>query len=264
LLVLLATAVAEEPPADEDADRAVRLKYLVERLQSYTVAPAEGAPFKLQETPLMRWQNAISGADGGVFVWTQDGRPRVIGKVHLNPKKWHYVGSIVSLSGEPFTARAGDTVIWRPETAGLALQAVKGAGRPAAQEATRLTQMRAIARKYTFTSVWGEQEPSDWTLRLMPTPLHRYSSKSQGVVDGALFGFAQGTNPEAILMVEATQSGGKPVWHAGVTRLTRYAVKALLEDRTVLDVPRIDRTKPEDTYHYLHQPLAEFPMAERP
>ena len=80
-LLALTAMAAQDPPPGEDADRAVRLKYLVERLRSYALAPAEGAPFKLLETPLMRWQNAISGADGGVFVWTHDGRPMAIARL---------------------------------------------------------------------------------------------------------------------------------------------------------------------------------------
>ena len=58
-------------------------------------------------------------------------------------------------------------------------------------------------------------------LRLMPHPIDRYSDAAKEQVDGAIFLFAHGTNPEAMVLIEAQgPSPEKGAWRFAVARLT--------------------------------------------
>ena len=77
--------------------------------------------------------------------------------------------------------------------------------------------MRRAVRAFHFVDNWGETgttAKSEWELRLMPTPLLRYSSATNKIIDGALFAFAQGTNPEALVLVEAVETVNGRAWRA--------------------------------------------------
>ncbi|HUQ69470.1 MAG TPA: hypothetical protein VM165_08110 [Planctomycetaceae bacterium] len=240
-----------------------KLQYLIDRWRDVQFEPTgDGANYQFQATPLMQWQNPISGADGAVFVWTSAGRPVVLCKCHVNDIKQHYVSSSVSLATERFVMKAGGRIIWSPQEPGLTRRAVPDTNVPADRDTGRLVQMRAIARRFRMISVWGEENSSEWELRLLPTPLLRYSSPQHGVIDGALFGFAQGTNPETIVLVEAVQTPKGTEWQAAPARATGYAVRAWLDDDLVLDVPAVRTAIVNSTYHHVYERPSPYPFAK--
>ncbi len=54
---------------------------------------------------------------------------------------------------------------------------------------------------------------------LLPQPVYRYSDPNTGLIDGSLFLFAIGTNPEVFLFVECHGKDGEPrAWQYGVAR----------------------------------------------
>src|SRR2546425_391235 len=58
-------------------------------------------------------------------------------------------------------------------------------------------------------------------LRRLARPLPSYRDEDAGILEGGLFAFANGTNPELLLFIEARQGKGKsskPVWQFGVGR----------------------------------------------
>lgn len=263
LLMPVATvgrAFAQTQPAP--AESSPKLEYFVGRFRDVTVQPAnpQTAAYRFQSSPLMQWQNPISGADRAVFVWTSAGRPVALCKAHVNDVKQHYVESSVSLALEPFVMKQGDRTVWSSPEPGLTMRRVTDAGPPADREAGRLVQMRALARRYRLISVWGEEKSGEWELRLLPTPLYRYQSEPAGVIDGALFGFAQGTNPETIVVVEALQTPDGPVWQTAATRMTGYAVRGWFDDDLVLDVPAAQRPNVTGTYRYVYEKPMPYPF----
>ena len=44
----------------------------------------------------------------------------------------------------------------------------------------------------------------------MPQPLLRYAAPDSGVIDGAVFAFAEATDPEALLILEARRGSIPP------------------------------------------------------
>jgi len=253
-------AVAEDSP--EDAARAAKLEFLTQKWKAVKVHPAgkPEAAYRFQEAPLFRWQNPISGADGAIFVWTSGGRPVLLCKTHVNDKTRGYIASSVSIAREPIEAEREGATFWKALEAGVVPETVAEVAAPAATENARLVQMRAIARRYQMESDWGEENQSQWELRLLPTPLMRYTSPDHDVVDGAIFGYAQGTNPEAIVVIEAVRSEGKVAWQAAPARLSAYAIRGRIDGRKVLDVPQIKVTRDGETYRHQYVRLMPYPF----
>jgi hypothetical protein len=96
------------------------------------------------------------------------------------------------------------------------------------------------------------REGSEWVLRLLPKPLYRYGSPQSEVLDGAIFSFVQGTNPEVVVLLEAGRVGETEEyeWRFVFCAMTSYSVRALYQDKPVWSVGvRYNRhTTPEDAF----------------
>jgi hypothetical protein len=260
VLSIFATIAAAEdgPPADAGKAPSAKLQYLVSRWDGVTIdLPGAAAAPKLEAVPLMQWQNPISGADGAVFMWTVAGRPIVLCKCHVNDQKQHYVESSVSIARQPFVMKVQGQPLWSPKEPGVAMKPLTDVAPPAERDSARLVQMRAIARRFELQSVWGEENSSPWQLRLLPAPLARYTSEASGVIDGAIFGYAQGTNPEAVVIVEAVRTPTGIEWQAAPSRMTGYSVRAWRDGELLLDVPAMRNfTDRNGTYrHHYERPM---------
>jgi hypothetical protein len=74
--------------------------------------------------------------------------------------------------------------------------------------------------------------------RLMPQPLYRFSAEKDGIVDGAVFAFAQANDPEMLLLLELATpvSGGEPAWRYSLARMSAVRMKARLDDQEIWSV----------------------------
>jgi hypothetical protein len=109
------------------------------------------------------------------------------------------------------------------------------APRPAERPVQRLAQMRELARDFKAATT---KSGSPHDLRLLTQPLYRYEDKASNILDGALFAFAEGNDPEALLHLAAAPTGdGKGhQWHYTLARLTTFPVVVRLHDREVFAV----------------------------
>jgi hypothetical protein len=78
---------------------------------------------------------------------------------------------------------------------------------PAATANRRLIEMRAIAKQFSGQLKIPNVQPSQ--LIFLPQPLHRYQATEHGIIDGAIFSLAVGTDPEILLVIEAKGTEGK-------------------------------------------------------
>lgn len=256
-------AAAETPPAAKDD----RLDYLVQRLGELEFRESDGErrSAELQDSPLMTWLNPISGANGGVFVWTIDGRPVALTKTHVNDRKRHFIESSITLR-EGLRCTKGGEVLWEPDGMTAVDVALRSAAPPRPTAPLRLAQMRQIAGKFEIEDRWGEgagdEDGEIYQLRLLGRPLYRYAAPDEGIVDGAIFGYSQGTNPEAVVVLEAVrdESTGETDWRCVVSRLTGYAVTAALDGVTVLDVPYLNQTNRTSPFRHFYQRLDPYPF----
>jgi hypothetical protein len=186
----------------------------------------------LKPEPVLFWSNPIRPGEtnGSVFVWTYEGRAELVGTIfsHLvrgQPDRKVVAHEFQSLSPEPLAGgRPGSPGKWSLVGYGLAPQVIPDAPPPASTAAGRLAQMRNLAREFSAsTNLDGvEQE-----LRLLPQPIHRNAKSVGEILDGSLFTFVTGTDPELMMVIEARPPADseRPVWHFAAGRFTDLALK---------------------------------------
>jgi hypothetical protein len=248
----------DESPAESDNSR---LEYLVQRLQTQSVTEVTGErrAAELQTSLLMTWQNPISGANGGVFVWTIAGRPVAVTKSHVNDRKQHYVETSIMLRDGLQSTQAG-SAIWVPEASTSVVVPVSDLAPPRETRAGRLLQMRELAGSFEIEDHWGEDQEELYQLRMLPRPLYRYEAPMEHVIDGALFGYSQGTNPEAVVVIEALESASGSAWRCQVSRLTGYAVTARRNGDVVLEVPKLNNTTRTSSFRHVYERPVPYPF----
>ncbi len=159
---------------------------------------------------------------GRVYIWTDKGLPIALGSVKsvLNPgepvtRTVFYEFHSLSQGGV-LAARDGN-VFWHCEKPGIKWLTGIEESKPSTSPTARLTQMKFIARSLTCTNI-GESvsHPKlvEGTSRLLPTPLYRYPAETPDVLDGAIFAFAKGTDPDLFLLIEARSDA----WHLAFAR----------------------------------------------
>jgi hypothetical protein len=91
--------------------------------------------------------------------------------------------------------------------------------------------MRALAQEFAAEDNFRRQS---WQrLRMFPKPTVRYGKPSTDVIDGAIFCFALGTDPELFLMLEARAGNGGPEWHYAFAPITIYDLKGSYKGQVV-------------------------------
>ena len=192
---------------------------------------------ELQTEAVLNWSNPVREGEtnGAVFIWTYEGRAEVVGTIfsHLvrgDPNTRVMAHSFQSLSQEPLTGqRPGRPGSWNLEGAGVQPRSIPGAPSPASSRAARLAQMRDLAREFSATTTLEEVEQE---LRLLTQPLHRNEKTTGDVLDGALFTFVTGTDPELMLVIEARPAAkdAKPGWYYDAGRFTDLTLKLRHKD----------------------------------
>lgn len=228
--VSLSLIWADENAAQDESAR--RLAAMTKIIKSVELTLGKDGTDKLVriEEPIQRWSNpVIPITDATVFLWTHDGRPMVVAQVADVPNKglWQ---EFQSLTTEQFQGLAGQRT-WAPTAPGIKWLRAPTTEAPAKTPELRRVQMRKIAEKYRVSDVFEFKDPNQ--LRLLATPLYRYSMPKAGVLDGALFSYALGTDPEVLVLIEAQKEGDTETWMVAFARLTGFACQATLDDKEV-------------------------------
>jgi hypothetical protein len=95
--------------------------------------------------------------------------------------------------------------------------------------------MRALAGRFSAV-VFREGAPTE--LRLMSQPFYRYKNETPELRDGGLFSFAEATDPEALLLLEArpTKTKGEYEWRYTLARMTSLPLVMRLDDKEIWSV----------------------------
>lgn len=244
LAMLTAAASAQQPPAagegsppEDKAQIAAALTLTKEAAGKYEFTIGDSSrPAALVAEPVLRWSNPLVGeVHGNVFLWTAGGRPAVVSSIF----KWfsphtHMSHEFHSLSEQPLRGKFDGVEVWTPSEPGLKFSAVADLPAPAAGKSQRLVQMREFARACSATR--RERDGNVSELRLLPQPIYRYAAPEAGLIDGAIFSFVQGTDPELFLLIEAREVGGKPQWQFAATRMNSVAFDLRHKDREIWKV----------------------------
>ena len=221
LAVAQSDAQPTTEPAPNDNERARRLQQMVEAAADYELwsGPDDGPPLKRIEQPVLRWSNPLRATgDGAVFLWTDKGRPAAALCIYTYgvdgvDHEWQ------SLAEGKLRATYQQATVWQPQTAGLEFRPLPGDVEPAASTpARRLRQMHNLLRDFTATV---GLEPQRHELRALTQPIYRYGDEETEIVDGAIFSFAQATDPEVLLLLEARKEKQQPAsWRWAAARMS--------------------------------------------
>ncbi len=237
-------------PRGEDAEKAratQALELAAKEASRYEIGVEAGAKaIELDRKALLQWSNPVAGSiHGAVFVWLDRGRPAVVGSIY----KWfspnHHMGvELHSLTSGPISADRAGRALWSANRPGVERKAIPGAPSPAATAAGRLRQIRALAREFEATQTTREGLTRE--LRLLPRPLYRYESTDPDVIDGGLFAFGPGTDPEIILLVEARKSPEGTRWEFAAARMNSIALKLSRKGAEAWSAPVIPWSQARD------------------
>ena len=269
-LIVVAGALGqaiEDPPAGV-AVREEQLRFLKEKSTEHSLFQASDSktPLPLHARPVLHYSNPVGlSSDGATFLWLAGTRPVAAASFSLRRPNNAVYRECTSLWSGPLDCRQDGTSVWAPKRGGLLAQRLNDAPAPAAGEAQRLAQMRAIARRFAVT--WHHSRTDEITqLRMMPSPLYRFDAEQEGILDGALFAFVVTNDPEMLLLVEAARD--KPAdaayWRYSFARMSSLKEVVRLDGQEIWTVPHYHSDPNDDkkTGHYTEQRIGLFEPAE--
>jgi hypothetical protein len=247
-----ATGAKQEDPQDKAAWRelvdrqAAEYRIVAVRDRSHPLGPPK---------PVLRWANPtrITHFESCTYLWTFRGQPAVVACIfstHQPGDPLQFCHALQSILREPIEVERDGRRVWYPASSKIEFARVPDAP-PAEQSAVaRLRQMKALATQFSATLIkWREDGSDREELRLLPQPIYRYESEDPEVLDGGVFAFVQGTDPEVLLLLEAVRRAGDAVWVYGFVRRTSGVLEARHRGKPVWAVPssgnRTDPTQPE-------------------
>ena len=194
-------------------------------------------PLTRKLEPVLNWSNPERKTIVGVlYLWTLDARPQVAMCMFPSSSDSYDI-ECQSLSESPLSAREDGMIIWQPAEAGIRWQELEAGKTAGKTPAARLIQMRQLAREFSAKLVLDDK--ADKQLRLQTTPVYRYDSQRlpDGIIDGSVFTFVQGTDPEVLLLLEAyeTEQPEKETvaWRYALARMTMVATEVSYRSNSI-------------------------------
>ena len=249
MLLAIPLTRSDEPAATDKDEKAAqaeeakaRGKFMIDALGEYKVEVQEAGQVqlaKLVPEPALRWTNTVSGTkDGIVGVWTRGGRPDAVVQFAGYGTQWIFHFESTSLA--TLTMEHKDRTMWTPKAPGVTLRPIRNAPAPADTAVKRQAQLRRLAERFEvvddFHPIYAEPTIERHVLRLLTKPLYRYEAAGD-LIDGALFGFVLGTDPEALLMIEAWKTSEGTAWRYAFAPMTVYGLIAKLDGTEVWNRP---------------------------
>lgn len=254
LLILVCSVSAEDDPQAKQ-----RLKWMQEAVRALEPESSElktKTALTFASKPLLRYSDPTRGANeaaGNVLldatVWRlgTEGRPTalVTTEIYQIPNSPNLLSiEFLSLTEAKFSLKHKSDKIrnWSPTESGLTLKELPGAPKPAATAAERLVQMRRLARRFTAKEHFRKAEIE---CRLLTQPIDRYQSAAEKIVDGAIFVYANSTNPELGVVLETDGEH----WSYGTLRLTSAKSSIAFDGREVVAYDYVGPDRPSGSYH---------------
>lgn len=211
----------------------------------------EEEELKLVPSQILTYTNPVRVRDthGAAFLWTSDGRPEVVGAVWsvisaddaTNRRISHEFHSLslapIHSEHQPRIGRRGPVPDWSTSKPGVEPKRIPNATVPVQASNRRLAQMRGLARRFEASCPPGTGD-GQGSFRLLAQPVYRYSSESHGIIDGAVFAFVMGTDPELILIIEAVASKNGQEWRFAAAPLTNLPMRLDYQGARAWECPR--------------------------
>jgi len=249
------SAVAQEKlpsPADatevahiEQKKADLRRQFMIQACNTFEMRIGDGeqsAIAKMVPEPVQRWDNTIATViDGVITVYTRRSRPDVVAQFHIHQNRF-VVNEFARICDEPLHMSRHGRTVWNPAEKWSEFKPLPNAPSDAGKTPElRLVQMRRQAERFSIRDERDGKVETATTLRLMPQPVYRYQDE-EDLIDGAMFLFVSGVDPQAVLLVELRKlPKEKPSWHYVLAPVTIYELTASLDSAVVWQKPRVNQ-----------------------
>jgi hypothetical protein len=243
-------ATADGTALPDSAENA-QLEAAKSHVRRLELRDASGEQIEIIDHPLLRYSDpARVNSNGTVWAWGKTGRPVAfleLFQASKTDKNWVQSVTLTSPQKVTLTIPGGR---WQPAQAQFEPHVVPDAPTPGDRPSTRLRQIKDIARRFTAHEFW-DPDNSRFELRLLVQPVHRYSDQEAGIQDGAAFIIAHGTNPEAVLLIEALGASlNEARWHYALARSSHAETHVELDGQEVWKSDRFNATNEGPTRNY--------------
>lgn len=253
---------SESDPDTEQSDSPLR-RLFRESLKWDQVFLNDQSADSMTQRVAMRWANNARGSASGLTVlYVADGHPEVVCSIY--PWDKHLVHEYDSLSrNRPIVKRDG-RVAWEPDKPGVNFKTIPAAEPPGETAVARLRQMKALSREFSSTMLGWKADRSDREeLRLLTQPLYRYECHRDDILDGAVFAFTQGTDPESLLLLEAVKAKEGYEWQFAFVRNTSGELEGRYQSNPVWHADRFPVSNDPKSVHFsLYRPLDASVLGE--
>jgi len=259
LLNLPAVAPADETP-DPKAEAELVSQIAEEEANHWTFTVSGDQPLARDKSVALKWSNpSVGRIYGEVYLWTDRGCPAAVGSFY----KWFTPWTDFTLEfktlghGKPVGLRDGER-FWTPATEDVEFQKIKDAPPPDESPTVRLRQMRTFAEEFSVTlhdTRIETEKGSEKQLRCLTRPIYRYDSSNPAILDGSVFAFVEGTDPETLLLLEARTEGAAAHWEFAFARMNIDSIIGRYRDKEVWRVDPLDsRNEPKSPYTLFQDP----------
>jgi len=237
--------------ADGPDAKSLRLKEMTIRAGLLKMAfpgdPTRPAPV-IGKKPVLRCDDPTrEEVDGTIWLWTDRKLPVAILGLCDVRNEWSYEN--LSLTDEAIEVSGRPNWKWRPTPTKRTWITLPDKV-PDTTEGRQRT-LREIARQFQASESYDRQT---FQLRLLTRPIYTYSDSETGVLDGALFALANGTNPEVLIQIEARRSETQPQWLVTFGRLTAAEATIVHQKKEVWKVGNIGPWSQLADYYSYHGP----------
>jgi hypothetical protein len=269
IMLLVVPPCAADEPAKGTEDSAARLDEMKGLVKSFLAEAPMGRSFPLRPEPLHRWNDPTrASSDAALWAFGPTGRPlaAITTELYLDQQdvpSWSF--EFISLATQPIKVEGGEafdrawgdlppprpdgTILWEPREPGIAFLDIPKAQSPAKTEVVRLRQIKEIAGRFEAREFYPPTTRTTYNMRLLPRQIARYADHESNIVDGAIFLFVHGTNPEAMLLIEAQgRDTASLTWRFAVARLSRAEVEVTLDRKVVWSRPLAERPTAAESY----------------
>lgn len=261
---LAGRATAQEATGSDNEKAKQRLALMVQTIVGFEArsdAILEKPALTFGAKPLLRYTDPTRGStesnvllDASVWRLGESGRPTALVTLEIyraSGTEGLLSYEFASLTHDKFTLRhkQNEKITWDATGSAVTMAALPGAPMPAKNATGRLTQMRQLARQFKVIEKLRNEQSLE--CRLLAQPIDRYSSAAAGITDGAIFAFANGTNPELGLLLECDTTS----WSYGAVRLSAAETTVELGGKEVAHFPIGDFRSTSGTYSAAHHPL---------
>ena len=212
----------------------------------------EDEEYLFSEEPILRYNDTARGViDATVWALGREGRPRAV--LVLESYQATSIQYELTTAAEPPKYVQARTWRWSPRQSGFAWKTIPDASPPREARTVRRRQIKQLAQDFAASEEYRGQT---YHLRLMPQPIHEYEDEERGVLDGAVFVWAHGTNVEILMFLEAQrEEGSPPYWTAGFSRLASASLDVKYRDQDFWSSPEQPGGTPTTPYYFRSDPV---------